>query len=54
MYNIVGKLVMETYKKHEIDANNVHMWGKENPNLLFYYQESGELVESLLVQMSYS
>ncbi len=37
MYNIVGKLVKDTYKKHENDVDNVHMWGRENPNLLFYY-----------------
>ncbi len=41
MYSIVGKLVKETYKKHENDADSVHMWGRENPNLFIYYQESG-------------
>ncbi len=37
--NIEGKLAKETYKKHDNDVENVHTWGQENPNVLFYYQE---------------
>jgi hypothetical protein len=37
--NIEGKKAKEAYKKHENDVDNVRMWGQENPNVLFYYQE---------------
>ncbi len=39
--NIARKLAKETYKKHDNDANSVHMWVREKLNVLFYYQESG-------------
>jgi hypothetical protein len=44
IWNITKNLAKETYKKHENNANNVHVWVWENPNVLFYYQESGSEV----------
>jgi hypothetical protein len=38
--NIVKRLAMETYKKHENDVESIRMWARKNPNILFYYQET--------------
>ncbi len=29
------------FGKHENNAENVCMWARENPNILFYYQKNG-------------
>jgi hypothetical protein len=45
IWNMVGKLAKETYKKHENDAQSVRMWVIENKDEVFFYQESGLQVE---------
>ncbi len=42
--NIAKKLAKKTYKKHENDVESVHMWAWKNPNVWFYYQESGSKI----------
>jgi hypothetical protein len=42
--NIAKKLAKKTYKKHDNNAKNVHMWAQKNPNILIYNQKSGSKV----------
>lgn len=46
--NIVGVVNKDLYMKDRNDAESVRMWVRENPFLVFYYQESNERVEGAL------
>jgi len=46
--NICGVRAQQLYKKHDNDAESVRMWVRENPNMVFYYQDPGTRVEGVL------
>lgn len=46
--NICGVRAQQMYKKHENDAESVRMWVRENPEMVFYYQDPGTRVEGVL------
>ena len=39
--NVAGRLAIETYKLDNNDAKSVRMWVQHNPQLVFFYKESG-------------
>lgn len=47
--NMAGILQKDVYMKNPNDAESVRMWVKENPNLVFYYQETGQKVPGSLL-----
>lgn len=52
--NIAKMIAKETYKKHETNAKSVRMWVRENPNIFFYYQETGTEVSRKLSRSNIS
>jgi hypothetical protein len=43
------KLAQETYELHKNNAKSIHMWFKENTNLVFYYQKVGVEMDGGLI-----
>ena len=38
--NIVGKVHKDTFIRNSNDAESVRMWVRENPNIVFYFQDT--------------
>jgi hypothetical protein len=47
--NVCGLLQKDLYMKHSNDAESVRMWVRENPNLVFYYQDPGVVVDGAIM-----
>jgi hypothetical protein len=46
--NVCGLLQKDLYMKHSNDAESIRMWVWENPDLVFYYQDPGGLVDGAI------
>lgn len=46
--NVCGLLQKDLYMKHSNDAESVRMWVRENPDLVFYYQDPGVVVDGAI------
>jgi hypothetical protein len=44
--NMAGKLTKKTYKKHENDAQSVHMWVTKNRDNIFFNQKTNAEVDN--------
>jgi hypothetical protein len=45
IHNMAGKLAKEMYKKHENDAQSVHMWVAENKDNIFFNHKTNVEVD---------
>jgi hypothetical protein len=46
--NVYGLLQKDLYMKDLNDAESVRMWVRENPDLVFYYQDPGGMVDGAI------
>ena len=46
--NVCSLLQKDLYMKHSNDAETVWMWMCKNPNLVFYYQDPGVVVDGAI------
>jgi hypothetical protein len=48
VHNVYGLLQKDLYMKHSNDAKSVRMWVRENPDLVFYYQDPEVVVDGAI------